>query len=56
MPRMSPLNAGAGPIHFHRDTDSFPHRYGPHADHQAVVNNMIKPLLEGPPLAMDYEF
>ena len=31
-------------------------RYSPHADHQTVITNLIKPLLEAPPLAMDCEF
>ena len=32
------------------------YRYSPHADHQAVIADLIKPLLDAPPLAMDYEF
>ena len=31
-------------------------RYSPHADHQAVIADLMKPLLDAPPLAMDYEF
>eukprot|EP00960_Hanusia_phi_P060107 764409-Hanusia_phi.AAC.2 len=30
--------------------------YGPHPEHVAVLNNDLKPNMEQPPLAMDYEY